>query len=78
MNALEFSTKIEKGLIKIPNEYKDLNDSFVRIIILSDSDATIETPSKKERLKKAFQELQNVKSLSEIANPSDWQKALRD
>lgn len=78
MNALEFSTKIEKGLIKIPHEYKELDNSFVRIIILSDSDALIETSSKKERLKMAFKNLQKVKSLSDIENPSDWQKALRD
>ena len=37
MNALEFSTKVEHGQITLPEEYKSLNNTTVRIIILSES-----------------------------------------
>lgn len=77
MNALEFSTRIEKGLIKVPSEFKNLENSFVRIIILSEenADAAID---KKEKLSHAFKSLQKIKSLHSIENPGDWQKRLRD
>lgn len=77
MNALEFSTRIEKGLIKIPVEYKELENAFVRIIILSEE--TKETGiTKKEKLANAFARLQKVKSFADIENAGDWQKKLRD
>ena len=38
MNALEFSTKIEQGLIHLPKQFEEYDNTYVRIIVL------VETP----------------------------------
>ena len=76
MNALEFSTKIEQGLIHLPKQYQDYDNAYVRILVL------IETPvsqsSKKQKLLDAFKKVQNRKMFASIKNPMLWQKKLRD
>jgi hypothetical protein len=78
MNALEFSTKIEKGLIKVPREFKNLDNAFVRIIILSENAIEENIDEKKKKLKAAFMNLNKVKSLANIENPVEWQQELRN
>lgn len=34
MNALEFSGKIEHGMIRLPKRYEEYENSYVRIIVL--------------------------------------------
>ncbi len=76
MNALEFSTKIEQGLIHLPEQYHDYDNAYVRILIL------IETPpfqpTKKQKLLESFKKIQNRKLFATIQNPVLWQKKLRD
>ena len=76
MNALEFSTKIEQGLIHLPEQYHAYDNAYVRILVL------IETPStqttKKQKLLEAFKKVQNRKVFASIKNPTLWQKKLRD
>jgi hypothetical protein len=36
MNALEFTVKIENGVIHLPKEYHQYNGAIVRVIILID------------------------------------------
>ncbi len=76
MNALEFSTKIEHGMIHLPKEYEAYDNSFVRIIVL------VEQPlnglSKKEKLLATFKKLQQTPIFDSIENPVTWQKQLRD
>ncbi len=76
MNALEFSTKIEEGLIHLPKQFQEYDNTFVRIIIL------VETPqthvSKKEKLLATFKKMHEHKLFSSIENPILWQKQLRD
>ncbi len=76
MNALEFSTKIEKGLIHLPQEFQAYNDTFVRIIVL------VETPTvpsnKKEKLLATLKKMKHLNMFSSIENPILWQKKLRD
>ena len=76
MNALEFSTKIEQGLIHLPKQYQDYDNAYVRILVL------IETPvsqsTKKQKLLDAFKKVQNRKMFASIKNPMLWQKKLRD
>lgn len=76
MNALEFSTVIEHGQITLPDEYKSLENTLVRIIILSEKEFLKTNP--KEKLKNAFKDLKNIKSFDKIDNAIDWQKKLRD
>jgi hypothetical protein len=76
MNALEFSTKIEQGLIHLPEQYHAYDNAYVRILVL------IETPqfqpSKKQKLLEAFKKVQTRKLFATINNPVLWQKKLRD
>lgn len=76
MNALEFSTKIERGLIQLPKGYEAYDNTFARIIVL------IEQPSnnvtKKEKLLATFKKLQQTPIFDSIENPVTWQKQLRD
>ena len=76
MNALEFSTKIEQGLIHLPEQYHAYDNAYVRILVL------IETPvsqsTKKQKLLEAFKKVQNSKMFASIENPVLWQKKLRD
>lgn len=76
MNALEFSTKIEKGLIHLPKQFQEYDNTHVRIIVL------IETPlikvTKKEKLLATFKKIQQKKLFTSIDNPITWQKQLRD
>ncbi|MFZ4799846.1 MAG: hypothetical protein ACOYMA_20305 [Bacteroidia bacterium] len=76
MNALEFSTVIEHGQITLPDEYKSLENSLVRIIILSENDFS--KSNSKEKLKSAFSELKKITSFNKIENVIDWQKNIRN
>lgn len=76
MNALEFSTVIEHGQITLPDECKSLENTLVRIIILSEKQFLKTNP--KEKLKNAFKDLKNIKSFDKIENAIDWQKKVRD
>ena len=76
MNALEFSTKIEQGLIHLPEQYHAYDNAYVRILML------IETPvsqsPKKQKLLEAFKKVQNRKLFASIENPVLWQKKIRN
>lgn len=75
MNAIQFSTVIEHGQITLPEEYKSLENTLVRVIILSEND--LSSTKSKEKLKNAFRELKNVTSFNKIENVIDWQKNIR-
>jgi len=76
MNALEFSGKIEEGKIKLPEEYKDYDNSNVRVIVLVEESQNI--LMKKERLRDAFQKMKKVDMFQKIKSPTSWQKHLRN
>lgn len=76
MNALEFSTKIEQGLIHLPKQFQELNNSYVRIIVLVET-LPVQL-SKKEKLLATFKKMQFRKMFASIENPVLWQKQLRD
>ncbi len=52
MDAIEFETKIENGIIKIPPEYKTIADKNCRVIILTDQDS--KEPKKISTSKKLY------------------------
>ncbi len=76
MNPLEFTTKIEHGIIHLPKEFEDYGNAVAHVSI------TLETPeekkTKKENLLKAFKKAQKAKLFAEIENPVEWQKELRN
>ena len=76
MNAVEFSGKIEEGTIRLPEKYKEYDNSYARVIVLVDK--PIHNSAKKEKLKKAFKGMKKVAMFSNIDNPTVWQKRIRD
>ena len=76
MNALEFSTKIEQGLIHLPEQFQEYDNTFARIIVLVEK--PVNGLSKKEKLLATFKKLQQTPIFDSIDNPVTWQKQLRD
>ncbi|MBK8429248.1 MAG: hypothetical protein IPL27_26315 [Lewinellaceae bacterium] len=76
MDAIEFSGKIEKGLIRLPKRYEGYDNSQVRVIVL------IEEPKRsldrKERLRLALRKMEKIKMFSKIEDPIVWQKEMRN
>ncbi len=76
MNSLEFTAKIEHGVIHLPKEFEDYENTLAHVII------TLETPeekkTKKENLLKAFKKAQKANLFAEIEDPTEWQRKLRD
>ena len=76
MNALEFSAKIEQGVIHLPKQYEAYDNTFARVIVLVEP--TLNIVSKKEKLLATFKKLQQTSVFDSIENPVTWQKQLRD
>ncbi|CAN5638194.1 hypothetical protein BH18ACI3_BH18ACI3_17440 [soil metagenome] len=58
MNSLEFTTKIEHGIIHLPKELEEYDNAVAHVVL------TVETPddklAKKERLFAALKEMQQA------------------
>ena len=76
MQALEFSGKIEQGMIRLPKQYEGYENSYVRIIVLVEAKPQI--LPKKERMRLAFQKMEKANMFSRIENPTLWIKQLRN
>ncbi len=76
MNALEFSGKIEGGVIRLPEGYEEYDNSYARVLLL------LQEPShsmdQKNKLEFVFRKMENKALFSEISTPVEWQKRLRD
>ena len=76
MNTLEFTTKIEHGIIRLSKECEDYEDAVAHVIV------TLETPedlkAKKDRLFAAFEKLAEANPFAEIEDPVEWQRKPRD
>jgi len=76
MNSLEFTAKIEHGVIHLPKEFEDYENVTAHVTV------TIETPedkkAKKDRLFAAFKKAQEANLFAEIEDPVEWQRKLRD
>ncbi|MES2766827.1 MAG: hypothetical protein V4642_13215 [Bacteroidota bacterium] len=76
MNALEFSTKIEKGMIRLPEQYNKYENTYARIIVLLD--VPDDLLSKKKALLTAFKKMEGHDMFSSIDDPTGWQRKVRD
>ncbi len=76
MSSVEFTTKIEHGVIHLPKEFEDYADAVAHVTV------TLETSedkkAKKERLFVAFKKAQEAGLFADIEDPVEWQKKLRD
>lgn len=76
MEALEFSTKIEDGIIRLPKQFEEYENTVVRIIILAEKPRNFS--NKKEKLRAVLKKMQSVDIFRSISNPVEWQKKLRN
>lgn len=76
MNSLEFTTKIEHGVIHLPKEFDEYENAVAHVTV------TLETPedkkAKKDRLFAALKKLAEVNPFATIEDPVEWQRKLRD
>ncbi|MEL7221128.1 MAG: hypothetical protein AAGJ93_07400 [Bacteroidota bacterium] len=74
--ALEFSSIIQEGVIRLPVEYGDFNNQRAKVIVLLQPDE--EPLLQRERLVAIFKEMENQTMFSDINDPVTWQKQLRN
>ena len=76
MNSLEFTAKIEGGVIHLPKEFEEYENAVARVTV------TIETSesekAKKEQLFAVLEKMKEANMFQDIENPVEWQKKLRD
>lgn len=76
MNSVEFTTKIEHGVIHLPKELADYENAVARVVITLD--APDEKKAKKDRLFAVLKKMQQANMFQDIENPVEWQRKLRD
>ena len=76
MNSLEFTTKIEHGVIRLPKEFDEYENAVAHVVVSVESPD--EKKARKERLFAAFKKAQEANLFAEIENPVEWQRKLRD
>lgn len=74
MDSLEFTTKIEHGVIRLPEEFEEYENAVAHVTVTLDINET----SQKEKLAALFAKMRGVKMFENIENPTEWQKKLRD
>ncbi len=76
MNSLEFTAKIEHGVIYLPKEFEEYDNAVARVVVSIES--VDEKKARKERLLAAFKKAQEANLFAEIENSVEWQRKLRD
>jgi len=76
MNSLEFTTKIDHGVIHLPKEYEEFDNSLARVVVTVESND--DKLAKKERLFAAIKKMQEADIFRDIEDPVEWQRKLRD
>lgn len=76
MNTLEFTTRIEHGVIHLPKDHEELDNSLAHVVVTVQS--TEDMLAKKERLLAAMKEMQKTDIFRNIEDPVEWQRKLRD
>ncbi len=77
MNSLEFTTKIEHGVINLPKDCDQYDNSVARVKVTLE-ETPEERRARKKRLVEAFRALQEADVFRGIKDPSEWQRRLRD
>lgn len=77
MEALEFSAKIEDGLIRLPKQFQEYQNAFVRIIILTENPVN-HILSKKEKLKAIMLKMGEKNIFNKIPDAKEWQRTIRN
>ncbi|MBI5471532.1 MAG: hypothetical protein HY961_04215 [Ignavibacteriae bacterium] len=75
MNAIEFTTTPQAGVITIPQEYRDEIEGEVRVIVLKENDKKTGVELRKE-LEAVFEKYKGVTPFQGI-DPVEWQREQR-
>ncbi len=76
MNSLEFTTKIEHGVIRLPKEFDEYDNAVAHVVVSVESSE--DKKARKDRLFAAFEKLAEANPFAEIEDPMEWQRKLRD
>ena len=76
MNSLEFTAKIENGVIHLPKEFEDYENEIAHVVVTVET--ADEKKAKKDRLFAAFEKLAEANPFADIKDPVEWQRKLRD
>lgn len=76
MHSVEFTTKIEHGVIHLPKEFADYENSVAHVVITLD--APDENKAKKDKLFVVLEKMKEANMFQDIENPVEWQRKLRD
>ncbi len=75
--SIEFWGKIENGSIQLPPEYLNTySGTNAKVIIMLPNPSDIDR--RKQKLKELFAKANRMQLFSEIENPTQWQKTIRD
>ena len=77
MHAIEFETKVNKGIINIPEKYIKLINGKIRIIILKSEDLSFGIQDRAEIIK-LLNKIRNKGIFDKIDDPVKWQKECRN
>ena len=76
MKKIEFEAIAKNGVIKIPEIYKDLDNSYVKITIRPFNKKDVR--HKKSDMKKLLDQIVEKNIFSNITKPEKWQRDLRN
>lgn len=76
MNSLEFTTKIEHGVIHLPKEFEEYENAVAHVTVTLETAEDIKV--KKDKLFAVLEKMQKANMFRDIENPVEWQKKLRD
>jgi len=76
MNSVEFTTKIDHGVIRLPKEYGEFDNSTAHVVITVESSE--DKTEKKKKLFAAIKKMQEADIFRHIEDPVEWQRKLRD
>ena len=81
MLAVEFETQARNGMIKIPEEYRQLADGDLKIIILKHDkkpEPEISNQWKNFHMKNLLMQIREKGIFQTIDDPVEWQRTIRD
>lgn len=79
MEAVEFKTCAENGIIRIPEEYRKMAEGDVKIIILKqDNIPGLLGTGRHANIKRLLKKIQKKGIFQSIDNPVAWQRTIRD
>jgi hypothetical protein len=79
MQAIEFETQVNNGMIKIPEKYREFAYGKLKIIMLKQSkDSKHPDKNKISDIKGILKEIREKNIFQKIDNPVDWQRTIRN